>query len=313
MKNKISVVLPVYNGEKYLGQSIQSVIAQTYQNWELIIVNDHSTDNSLKIAEEFTAKDNRIKIISNPINKKLPASLNIGFKEATGNFYTWTSDDNEYHPEAFERMANFLNNNSEYSLVYCSCRRISEKGECGFWGNESYSPDKLLQSNIIGACFLYRQQIAEQIGNYDESMFLAEDHEYWLRMALVSNIAHIDDILYNYRIHDKSLTMTQQANAYLKDIDLIGKYASSFFEMYPQFSQDIKDEIELKLMLRQKTYFLLNIDIKKYSKKTLYKILRIFYKADPDIYYLKNITKLGFPYFFKALKLYFKSYQTERL
>ena len=103
MKFCRSIVLPTYNGEEFLSNSIESVINQTFQDWELIIVNDCSTDNSLSIAEEYFKKDNRIRIINNAENKKLPESLNIGFREAKGDYFTWTSDDNEYYPNAIEK------------------------------------------------------------------------------------------------------------------------------------------------------------------------------------------------------------------
>ncbi|MCI5760300.1 MAG: glycosyltransferase family 2 protein, partial [Eubacterium sp.] len=91
---KISIVMPVYNGERYLAGAIRSVLEQSYPNFELIIVNDASTDGSLKIAEVFAAKDDRIRVYTNEHNQKLPRSLNIGFSHCEGELYTWTSDDN---------------------------------------------------------------------------------------------------------------------------------------------------------------------------------------------------------------------------
>ena len=102
MKPKISIVLPCYNGAKMLGNAIESIINQTLQNWELIIVNDCSTDNTLQVAQSFAEKDNRIKVITNEYNSKLPASLNNGFRQAQGEYWTWTSDDNLLLPEMFE-------------------------------------------------------------------------------------------------------------------------------------------------------------------------------------------------------------------
>ena len=100
----ISIVMPVYNGEKFLKQSIESVIGQSYKDWELILVNDCSTDRSLEIMQCYAESDNRIKIINNEINKKLPKSLNVGFAQACGKYYTWTSDDNMFHKDAIREM-----------------------------------------------------------------------------------------------------------------------------------------------------------------------------------------------------------------
>ena len=105
---KVSIVLPCYNGEKYLRESINSIIKQTYQDWELIIVDDCSVDRSLEIAYEYMKNDSRIKVIHNESNCKLPCSLNIGFANATGELLSWTSDDNIYYPEALEIMVDAL-------------------------------------------------------------------------------------------------------------------------------------------------------------------------------------------------------------
>ena len=90
----ISIILPTYNGEKYLSQAIESILSQTEQDWELILVNDCSTDRTGDICQAYTLKDPRIRVIHNEGNRKLPGSLNRGFREAHGDYLTWTSDDN---------------------------------------------------------------------------------------------------------------------------------------------------------------------------------------------------------------------------
>jgi len=95
---------------------------------ELIIVNDCSTDNTLKIVNGYAKKDSRVKIISNEINLKLPQSLNFGFAEATGEYLTWTSDDNQYHKDALERLSSILNCNDKVDLVYSDYTVIEKDG-----------------------------------------------------------------------------------------------------------------------------------------------------------------------------------------
>ena len=108
MESLISIVLPIYNGEKYMRKSIDSVLAQTYANWELLIIDDGSTDNTAIIAQEYAANDSRIRYYKNPENMRLPKTLNRGFSLAGGDFLTWTSDDNYYYPTALETMHNAL-------------------------------------------------------------------------------------------------------------------------------------------------------------------------------------------------------------
>lgn len=205
---KVSIVLPVYNGEDNIAKSIESVLKQSYTNWELIIVDDCSTDSTNNIIKMYEERDKRIKVLRNHKNKKLPSSLNIGFKEATGEYYTWTSDDNIYKEDALEVMVLFLENNVEYGMVYCDTILI-DKDDNIIKENELPEPERLVYSNTVGACFMYRSRIAEIIGEYDVTLFLAEDYEYWLRIYEKSKIKHIHESHYFYRCHDKSLSSTR--------------------------------------------------------------------------------------------------------
>ncbi len=204
---KVSIVLPVYNGEKYIEEAICSVINQTYKNWELIIVNDCSTDHTPKIIQQYQNMDPRIKIINNVENQKLPRSLNIGFESASGEYFTWTSDDNRYEREAIETMVNCLEQNPTYGMVYCDSYIINDSGE--ILEKVSEGVEKLYYNNCIGACFMYRKNVAETIGLYNPEMFLVEDYDYWLRISKKYSIYHCSECQYYYRKHDESLTVTR--------------------------------------------------------------------------------------------------------
>ena len=206
---KISIVLPVYNGAEYLAESIESVIAQTYANWELIIVNDCSTDDSFAIASNYASKDARIKIFTNAQNLKLPKTLNNGFEHASGEYYTWTSDDNKYKPDALRIMVEKLEKNPDAVMVYANYTCIGSDG-CEIGLVEKFEPNYLFSGNVIGACFLYTADAAKKAGTYDASLFLAEDYDYWIRLYKIGKIVHIKDNLYYYRVHEKSLTETKK-------------------------------------------------------------------------------------------------------
>jgi glycosyltransferase involved in cell wall biosynthesis len=208
VNKKVSIVLPTYNGADFIAQSIKSVLTQTYENWELIIVNDCSTDDTLSICESFAKNDSRICIISNERNLKIPRSLNIGFEKATGGYHTWTSDDNMYKPEAIETMVNALENNDGAVMVYSNLSDIDDKGEVIRQVEFRDSKYGLLE-NVWGACFLYTASVAQKVGLYDDNMFLAEDYDYWIRVMLVGKIIHLSDDLYFYRRHSKALTQTR--------------------------------------------------------------------------------------------------------
>ena len=209
MNGKISIVLPTYNGEQHIRKSIESVLHQTFTNWELIIVNDCSTDNTESVILEYANKDARIRIVNNETNMKLPRSLNIGFSHANGEFLTWTSDDNAYHKDALECMYNALTSNADIDLVYADYNVVDMSGNII---NEKIEADinRMSFHNVVGACFLYRKSIADQIGEYDPEFFLAEDYEYWIRVYITGHIMHIPQNLYDYGWHDKSLTSTRK-------------------------------------------------------------------------------------------------------
>lgn len=200
----ISIILPVYNGGHYLSMSIESCLNQTYENIELIIINDCSTDNSLEIANTFSKIDSRVKVYSNIENKKLPASLNIGHRIAKGDFITWTSDDNVFELNALEELLKTLVIN-EADVVYGDFSLIDQTGnlvgEVKLLGIEN-----IIFSNCIGCCFLYKEEVFVRNGGFDESLFLVEDYDFWLRAIFHSRYFQVKKTLYNYRSHGESLT-----------------------------------------------------------------------------------------------------------
>ncbi|HIH2198080.1 TPA: glycosyltransferase family 2 protein [Campylobacter coli] len=133
-KNKplVSVVMPTFNGSTsgYIKESIESVLRQTYKNFEFIIVNDCSIDDTLNIIQDYASQDDRIRIVNNQTNQKLPQSLNNGFNLANGIYYTWTSDDNYYHENALEEMVKYLEKNPN------SLSMTAKKGEIDNKTNE---------------------------------------------------------------------------------------------------------------------------------------------------------------------------------
>src|SRR5690606_10265590 len=113
----ISIGIPFYNAEKYLAFAIQSIIVQSYANWELILVDDGSSDNSLKIAQEFARKDIRIRVICDGENKKLPCRLNQIIQQSKGEFIARMDADDIMHPNRLEKQIKFLNENPNIDLV----------------------------------------------------------------------------------------------------------------------------------------------------------------------------------------------------
>ena len=220
MEELISIVLPVYNGEKYLRESIDSVLAQTYKNWELLIVDDCSTDSSAAIAKEYASKDRRIYYYRNENNLRLPRNLNKGFRLAKGDYLTWTSDDNKFKPMALEKMYDALKNNQDAQFVFASCRVINSEGEeIEYIMVDDKRKKQIVGHNVVGACFMYTRKAYEEVGEYNPDFTLVEDYDYWQRIYAKFNAVAISDILYEYRWHDGALTSTMKKDAFNKTLE----------------------------------------------------------------------------------------------
>ncbi len=220
-KGLISVVLPVFNGEDVVAQSIESVLMQTYSNFELIVINDGSTDETLKIIEEYAKKDSRIRVFDQE-NRKIPRTLSRGFNEATGEFLTWTSADNVMDKNFLEKMVNDLKNSPDTGMIFANMRLIDEKGkklskhgwfEFPLGSGNVIFPENTYElntyaNNTIGAAFMYRASAKEILGCYSSYKHTLEDYDYWMRMNSLVNIKHTEFLepIYSYRWHDKSLT-----------------------------------------------------------------------------------------------------------
>lgn len=268
-RSLISIVLPTYNGARFLKRAIESVIAQTEKNWELIIVNDCSTDNTLEIADEYAEKDKRIKVISNKTNKKLPASLNTGFEEAKGTYLTWTSDDNYYLPEALKVMKEKLDNDTAISFVYADMDLIDEEDHF-IRRQKLKSPDRLFEGCCIGACFLYRRRIWEELGGYREDLFCAEDYEYWMRIFTSGfRMFHLPQVLYRYAINSGSLSATRQDLVQKRTAEIKLQYMDKFFissrqkatSLFKQYKHT-KDEQLLKVIKKLSPFYSLFLLLK---------------------------------------------------
>jgi len=201
----VSVVLPVHNGEAYLDASIASILGQTYRDFELICVDDGSTDATPDILRRHAQRDSRVRIITNRPNKGLPGALNVGFAAARGKLHTWTSDDNIARPHMLDRLVAALDANPAAAIAHADYSVIDAGGR--MIGYQKVGPaSELLFGNRIGAAFLYRAEVTRALMGYDETLFGVEDYDFWLRAARRFAFVTLGEDLYLYRRHGASLT-----------------------------------------------------------------------------------------------------------
>jgi glycosyltransferase involved in cell wall biosynthesis len=207
---KISVVMPVFNGDDFLELAIKSVLAQTYNNFEFIIINDGSTDNSLEIIRKFS--DNRIKLITNDQNLGIIKTLNKGMKLSQGDYIVRMDSDDICHPNRFEKQLRYMENHKDVAICGTWINEINEKGKN--LRTKSYSTDsiqlkyELLFSNVLAhPSIIIRKNIFDlNEFYYDENYIHAEDFELWNRLSKKYRIANIPETLLNYRISKNGIS-----------------------------------------------------------------------------------------------------------
>jgi glycosyltransferase involved in cell wall biosynthesis len=213
----ISIVLPTFNGERYLREALDSCLKQTYRHWELVVVDDASTDATSAILSEYMQGDDRIHCTRHATNRGLPTALNTGFAHSVGSLLTWTSDDNRFYPHFLEHMVRLLQESPEVDFVYTDVELIDEEGHvvrC----ETAMEPEQLITGfHGLGlAGFLYRRRVRERVGDYAEDLILAEDYDYWVRVFSHGfHMRHLNETLYQYRRHARSLTDTHAGKPFL--------------------------------------------------------------------------------------------------
>lgn len=204
----VSVVIPTYNGSRYIREALLSLQQQTLENWEAIVVDDGSTDSTVAIVREFMSGEPRVRLVEHSHNQSLPVALNTGFAVSQGRFVTWTSDDNLFRSQALEVMAHYLEDHPDVGLVYSAATIIDEQGK-DIRHRPAADPHDLYERNPVGWCFMYPARVRKAIGDYDPDCVLAEDVDYWLRISRRYRVAAISEDLYMYRDHPGSLTETR--------------------------------------------------------------------------------------------------------
>lgn len=202
---RVSVILPVYNGADYLASAIESVLAQDFEDFELICIDDGSRDHSGAIIRDFAQRDTRIRECPNSSNIGLPATLNRGTALGRAKLHSWTSHDNLMRPNMLSRLVAALDAAPDASVAYGGYTVIDGEGTPVRYHAPRPMEDRLL-ANPVGAAFLYRSEVPAELGGYEETLFGAEDYDFWLRAARKFGFVRVEEDLYLYRRHVASLT-----------------------------------------------------------------------------------------------------------
>lgn len=207
----VSVLLPVYNGESYLHEAMDSLLAQTFKDFELLALDDGSTDGSLEILREYEAKDNRVRIISRE-NKGLVHTLNELIGEASGVYLARMDADDICLPGRFEEQIEFLDSHPDHVVVGGWIETMNAQGQSiGIIevaeGHKEIDGNNLDgHTSILHPVAMIRKVAMISVEGYKQEYEHAEDLDLWLRLAEIGDLSNIQKVLLRYRLHDNSIS-----------------------------------------------------------------------------------------------------------
>ena len=284
----VSIVIPVFNAEKYLEECINSALDQTYKQIEIIAVNDGSTDNSLKILNTFA---DRITIISRS-NGGTASALNTGINAMKGEWFKWLSTDDALYPFAIEELileANKLENKkknilySNYDIINSEGKKIKQFIEPNYNQLNFFDFNVILLEHYIGngTTSLIHKSALDEYGVFDETIGFAEDYELWLRFCLIYNcrLHLVPKILARYRVHDTQLSEKKMDRALTNAEEIrktiLNQLESIQRQKYEIALQQKKKEKPLKVRTR---HIFRDVMLRVLPKSASDKIMKIYFK-----------------------------------
>lgn len=204
-KPKISVLMSVYNGEKFISESINSILNQTYKNFEFLIVNDGSTDNSEKIIKSFS--DSRIKYFLKP-NTGLTKSLNFGLKKSKGKFIARIDCDDISSPHRLEYQIKKIEKNKDLGLVASRALIIQNKNKTHtpFYSDRKIKEIIKIKNPFVHSSVLISKDLFQKINFYNETFSVTQDYDAWMRLSKISKLTMIDDVLVERHVLENSIS-----------------------------------------------------------------------------------------------------------
>lgn len=231
----VSIITPLYNCSDFLKQTIQSILFQTYQNWEVIMVDDCSSDNSVSIAQEFVERDHRIKLVQLEKNSGAAVARNKAIEAATGRFIAFLDSDDLWHPQKLEKQINFMLENN-YAFSYTAYEKINEEGKVFEYvgAPQQLSYKQLLKTNEIG-CLTVIYDMKHLGKVYMPTETKREDYATWLSILKKTDYAYgMPEILGQYRVYAnqssaKKGKMAKENWKLYRNIENLGVIKSAYY------------------------------------------------------------------------------------
>jgi len=218
----VSVIIPVYNAEKYVEQAVRSIMNQTYQNLEILITDDCSTDGSFAILQKLAEEDARIKLFRNEYNQKIVRTLNALVERAAGKYIARMDADDISASKRIEKQVAFLEANPDIAICGTNAWHIDEKGKVLRCSHLASSNDDIQKYKLFACPFYHPTVLVNALifknNRYDEKYLYAEDFELWLRILANHKSINLKDRLLYYRVLPNSISSNSISQARQKQL-----------------------------------------------------------------------------------------------
>lgn len=210
----VTVIMPVRDGQRWLSEAIDSVLGQTFSDFELLVIDDGSTDNTPKILAGYQERDARARVITQG-REGLARALNQGLAQAKGSLIARLDADDAALPERLRRQILYLDKHPETALLGTWAQVIDEQGRVmrrpltPATGSDSLTRALARMNPFIHSSVMFRASVARELGGYRPAFEAAEDYDLWLRISEVSGIAILPEVLVRYRRHATNVTKTR--------------------------------------------------------------------------------------------------------
>jgi len=297
--SKVSVIIPTYNRADLLPRAINSVLNQIFQNFELIIVDDGSTDNTRQVVEEFQKKDKRIKYIWQE-NSGAPAKpRNTGIKNSQGEYIAFLDHDDEWLPQKLEKQLEIFEKNHQNNLGFVGCNNfIIKEDKIQEYKTPKYKNilPEILEKCFIRSCsgVIIKKSVLNKVGFFDENLKTGDDWDMWIRTIINGySFDFVDKPLFKYYIHSENISAPKNIKKVIADENYILEKYKKYYEQNPKFYSN---------RLRYTgTRYILAKDLKKgreYFKKSI-KLNPLNFKS----YSRFLFSLLGFNFYYKLTQI----------
>ncbi len=209
----VSVLLAAHNEERHLPEALDTLLAQTFDDFELVAVDDASTDRTPEVLAEYAARDGRVRVVRNEENRRLAGSLNRGLGLCRAGLVARADADDTYHPERLARQVAFMRANPDVGLLSTACWKVYESGRRDLLVHPTDDAEirvrDLFVNSFLHPGVMYRADLVRSVGGYDEAFWTAQDVDLWARLLPLTRVANLADPLVTYRVHSAQTTKTR--------------------------------------------------------------------------------------------------------